>query len=144
MDVIVLSCTYYMETYMFFCKRVHETTITCMFPCITPVSAHFWPPTGKGSIVSIEPFRLCYIVIALIYRVPVGPDQSETVFLLSGDDLVIHMYKEVCLPEVWKMSLILYINQVLGNLSIICGSQVNVIYEWQYVYYLTVGVDPKS
>ncbi len=26
---------------MFFCKCVHESTITCMFPCITPVSAHF-------------------------------------------------------------------------------------------------------
>ncbi len=38
MHVIVLSCTYYMEIYMFFCKCVHESAITCMFPC-TPVSA---------------------------------------------------------------------------------------------------------
>ncbi len=28
---------------MFFCKCVHESTITCMFPCIAPVSAHFRP-----------------------------------------------------------------------------------------------------
>ncbi len=27
---------------------VHESTITCMFPCITTVSAHFWPPLEKG------------------------------------------------------------------------------------------------
>ncbi len=50
MHVIVLSCTHYMETYMFFCKRVHESTITCMFPCITPVSVHFWPPLEKGPL----------------------------------------------------------------------------------------------
>ncbi len=35
---------------MFFCKCVHESTITCMFPCITPVSAHFWPPLEKGPL----------------------------------------------------------------------------------------------
>ncbi len=28
---------------MLYSKCVHESTITCMFPCITPVSAHFWP-----------------------------------------------------------------------------------------------------
>ncbi len=53
MHVIVLSCTHYMETYMFFCKCVHESTITCMFPCITPVSAHFWPPLEKGPSVHL-------------------------------------------------------------------------------------------
>ncbi len=35
---------------MFFCICVHESTITCMFPCITPVSAHFWPPLEKGPL----------------------------------------------------------------------------------------------
>ncbi len=49
--VIVLSCTHYMETYMFLCKCVHESTVTCMFPCITPVSAHFWPPLEKGPLL---------------------------------------------------------------------------------------------
>ncbi len=49
METCMLLCfyvyvyTHYMETYMFFCKRVHKSTITCMFPCITPVSAHFDP-----------------------------------------------------------------------------------------------------
>ncbi len=36
---------------MFFCKCVHESTITCMFPCITPVSAHCWPPLEKGPLL---------------------------------------------------------------------------------------------
>ncbi len=51
MHVIVLSCTHYMETYKFFCKCVHESTISCMFPCISPVSAHFWPPLEKGPLI---------------------------------------------------------------------------------------------
>ncbi len=29
---------------------VHESTITCMFPCITPVNAHFCPPLEKGPL----------------------------------------------------------------------------------------------
>ncbi len=53
MHVIVLSCAHYVETYMFFCKCVHESTVTCTFPCITPVSAHFWPPLEKGPLVVI-------------------------------------------------------------------------------------------
>ncbi len=40
----------YMETCMFFCKCVHESTITCVFPCIAPFSAHFWPPLEKGPL----------------------------------------------------------------------------------------------
>ncbi len=39
---------------MFFCKCVHESTITCMFPCITPVSAHFWPPLEKGQLTPLS------------------------------------------------------------------------------------------
>ncbi len=43
---------------MFFCKCVHESTITCMFPCITPVSVHFWPPLEKGPFGT---FRSCLV-----------------------------------------------------------------------------------
>ncbi len=34
--------------------------ITCMFPCIIPVSAHFWPPPGKGPLR----LRLVYLFLS--------------------------------------------------------------------------------
>ncbi len=40
-----------MEAYMFFCKCVHESTITCMFPCIVLTFDPHWMDHGKGSII---------------------------------------------------------------------------------------------
>ncbi len=56
---------------MFLCKCVHESTITCMFPCITPVSAHFWPHWKRVHYVMIPTYRIPSYGSACLLQEPV-------------------------------------------------------------------------